>query len=148
MDVCIYPCVYLIYLCCGDPLPFSSESIMSLMNTMCLSSLCSCTWEMFIRSRLLHRMEVCHFLKNDQNRVSQLYCLCMQVNSCCGLVYTITDANYTHTAWCFQFGEVDYCFLLRADALTGNGFGSASRQPDKVVWITSGLAPWVIPTLK
>lgn len=47
--LCVYIHVCISFLCAvGIPLPSTSESIMSLMNTMCLSSLC--TWKMFIRS--------------------------------------------------------------------------------------------------
>lgn len=47
----ILMCVFNFFGAVGIPLRFIRESVMSLMNTMCLSSLC--TWEKFIRSPLL-----------------------------------------------------------------------------------------------
>ena len=113
---------------------------MSLINTMCPSSLC--TWETFIRSRLLRAKTAPHaglsLFEIDQNRVCQLYCSWAWESSLLlwGSLYYTWCKPHTHThthshtpldvSW---FGEVGYCFLLGADALAGgNGSGPDWRQ--------------------
>lgn len=79
---------------------------MSLMNTMCLSSLC--TWEKFIRSCLLkmktapHVDPVCHCLNvTEIVSASITGCGYAKVHSSCGVVCVIPEPSCTHTAGCF-----------------------------------------------
>lgn len=126
-------CAFNLSVLWGITLPFSSKSNMSLMNTMCPSTLC--TWETFIRSRLLRAKTAPHaglsLFETDQNWVCQLCCSWACECSLLlwgSLYYTWCKPHtHSHTAGCFSVWWGWLLFFIRSRCI-GGGTGLAQLR--------------------
>lgn len=85
-------------------------------------------------------MQVCRCLKRTKTEFASFAVReHVRVRSCCEAVYTIPDANHTHTHTPLdvsRFGEVDYCFLLGADALAGERVWPSFEAASNMIRLT------------
>lgn len=109
---CVHISMYVFNFSVLIPFLCSSESIVSLMNTMCLSLLC--TWEKFIRScqpkMKTPPHETCHCLKWTQTDF--LFVSACESSLLLWGRIPIPDAT-THTRNPECFGLVDYCVFVK-----------------------------------
>lgn len=120
----------------GIPLPSTSESIISLMNTMCLSSLC--TRETFIRSCPLKMKTPPHadlpLFEIDPNWFCQLYCSCphVKVHFCCGAGYLYLIQTQTHP-WMFWWGWL--LFFVKSRCIGWRWVWPSSGRQIRSAWL-------------
>ena len=125
---CVHISMYVFNFSVLIPFLCSSESIVSLMNTMCLSSWC--TWEKFIRSCQSKMKtpphETCHCLKWTQNDF--LFVSACESSLLLWGRIPIPDATtHTHATQNVLVWLI-IVFLLRTNALAGNDFAPGQVQ--------------------